>query len=170
MYERILVPVDGSSTCDHGLEEAIGMAQYSGGRLRLIHVVDALSFSICMKAYAGYTGDWLSVLRENGAAILEQAMSSVSVAGVEAETILHDGHLGPFHVLVATEAMRWRADLIVMGRHGRRGAQGEAPGSGAAAVLSHSPVPVLLVPASRTSAADEAGEPVPMHAAELAVT
>ena len=39
MYERILAPVDGSPTSDRGLEEAISMAQYTGGRLRLVHVI-----------------------------------------------------------------------------------------------------------------------------------
>ncbi|SCK27973.1 Universal stress protein family protein [Variovorax sp. HW608] len=37
MYQRILVPVDGSPVSQHGLEEAIRLAQLTHGRLRLVH-------------------------------------------------------------------------------------------------------------------------------------
>ena len=40
MYQQILVPVDGSPTSDRGLDEAIRLARLTGGRLRLMHVVD----------------------------------------------------------------------------------------------------------------------------------
>jgi nucleotide-binding universal stress UspA family protein len=59
MYQKILVPIDGSSTSRAGLREAIRLAQLSGGRLRLVHVIDELSFALVMDAYGGYTGDWL---------------------------------------------------------------------------------------------------------------
>ena len=42
MYQRILVPVDGSPTSDRGLQEAIRLAQLTHGELRLIHVIDEL--------------------------------------------------------------------------------------------------------------------------------
>ena len=42
MYQRILVPVDGSPTSNRGLAEAIALAKLTGGYLRLIHVVDNL--------------------------------------------------------------------------------------------------------------------------------
>jgi nucleotide-binding universal stress UspA family protein len=163
MYERILVPVDGSPTSDRGLEEAIGMAQCSGGRLRLVHVIDELSFAICMEAYAGYSGDWLSVLRENGAAILQQAMSRVADADVEADTMLHDGLSGPLHVVVAGEARRWQADLIVLGTHGRRGAHGKAPGIGSQEILRQASVPVRLVHPGDSPAAEAAYESARMR-------
>jgi nucleotide-binding universal stress UspA family protein len=42
MYQRILVPVDGSPTSHAGLAEAIELARLTGGRLRLVHVVDEM--------------------------------------------------------------------------------------------------------------------------------
>ena len=45
MYQRILVPIDGSTPSIQGLDEAIKVAKLTGARLRLIHVVDALSFA-----------------------------------------------------------------------------------------------------------------------------
>ena len=40
MYQKILVPVDGSPTSSRGLQEAIKLAKLTGARLRLMHVVD----------------------------------------------------------------------------------------------------------------------------------
>ncbi|MES2531248.1 MAG: universal stress protein, partial [Pseudomonadota bacterium] len=48
MYQRILVPVDGSTTATRGLQEAIRLAALTGGRIRLLHVVDELSFALAM--------------------------------------------------------------------------------------------------------------------------
>ena len=64
MYERILVPVDGSPTSNLGLAEALKLAKLTGARLRLLHVVDL--FAIAMGAEGGYLGDALSLLRESG--------------------------------------------------------------------------------------------------------
>jgi len=42
MYQRILVPVDGSRTATRGLREAIRLAKGHDATLRLLHVVDRL--------------------------------------------------------------------------------------------------------------------------------
>ena len=44
MYQRILVPFDGSATSSRGLDEAIGLATLTGASLRLIHLLDILDF------------------------------------------------------------------------------------------------------------------------------
>ena len=53
MYQKILVPVDGSPTSQRGLDEAIALGKATGARLRLIHVVDEMSFAL--GASAGMT-------------------------------------------------------------------------------------------------------------------
>jgi nucleotide-binding universal stress UspA family protein len=47
--------------------------------------------------------------------------------------------------LTEAAARQWRADLIVMGTHGRRGMSRLAMGSDAELVVRSTPVPVLLV-------------------------
>lgn len=47
--------------------------------------------------------------------------------------------------VLADEAVRWRADLVVLGTHGRRGLRRMVLGSDAESVVRTSPVPVLLV-------------------------
>ncbi|WP_218509881.1 universal stress protein [Variovorax sp. dw_308] len=171
MYQRILVPLDGSPTSTRGLQEAIRVAQLTKGRLRLMHVIDELSFALGMSAYAGYGGDWLGLLREAGASVLEQAKSAVVASGVGVETLLEDHLAGPVHVMVTAEASRWPADLIVLGTHGRRGIGRTVLGSSAENILRYSTVPVLLVrdlPEAKAAAA-ASGESVRLHAPPGAV-
>ncbi|KWT73309.1 MULTISPECIES: universal stress protein [unclassified Variovorax] len=150
MYQKILVPLDGSATAQRGLEEATRLAKLTQGRLRLFHVIDELSFALAMDAYAGHAGDWLSVLREDGERLLAEAKAVANAAGVEADTVLHDRRSGQVHELVTAEAARWPADLIVLGTHGRRGVGRVVMGSSAEHILRHAPVPVLLVRASES--------------------
>ena len=42
MYQRILVPVDGSPTSNAGLAEAIKLAKLTGARVRVLHAVDEM--------------------------------------------------------------------------------------------------------------------------------
>lgn len=165
MYQRILVPVDGSPTADHGLQEAIRLAGLTRGSVRLLHVVDDLSFALAMDAYAGYSGDWMTELRDAGRQVLDDAKAQVVAAGLDAEAVLYDSVEGRVHELVVAEAKKWPADLIVIGTHGRRGVGRLVLGSSAEHVLRLSPVPVLLVRAPEPPAApaQEAAEPKPLR-------
>ncbi|MDM0117714.1 universal stress protein [Variovorax sp. J22R133] len=171
MYQRILVPIDGSETSMLGLAEAIRLAQLTKGQLRLLYVIDELSFAMTMDAYAGYAGDWLNSLRANGEHLLEQASATAREAGVPAETVLHDKFNGKLADSVASEAIEWPAELIVLGTHGRRGIGRLVMGSGAENVLRNAPVPVLLVRAPEAVAvieAEQAGTKVSARWASLA--
>lgn len=44
MYERILIPVDGSATSNESLYEGIKLAKLTGACIRLVHVVDETPF------------------------------------------------------------------------------------------------------------------------------
>ncbi|OUM00929.1 universal stress protein [Variovorax sp. JS1663] len=159
MYQRILVPIDGSTTSKRGLEEAIALAKLTQGRLRLFHVIDELSFALSMDAYAGHAGDWLNMLRENGRRLLADGRDAAQAAGVEVEAQLCDTFSSSVHQLVVDEATRWPAELIVLGTHGRRGVGRVIMGSSAEQILRYSPVPVLLVrapEAEKKTAPDEA--------------
>ncbi|MCG3189202.1 MAG: hypothetical protein LKCHEGNO_01488 [Burkholderiaceae bacterium] len=46
MYERILVPVDGSAASDRGLDEALALAAKFGSKIRLLHVIDEASLGL----------------------------------------------------------------------------------------------------------------------------
>ena len=47
--------------------------------------------------------------------------------------------------MISSAALRWNADLIVVGNHGRRGVGRVLLGSGAEEIVRHAPVPVMVV-------------------------
>ena len=63
MYQRILVPVDGSPTSNAGLDEAIALAKALGGRLRLLHVVDQMPLAYSAEGFGAISVDVLGWLR-----------------------------------------------------------------------------------------------------------
>lgn len=145
MYQRILVPVDGSPTSNRGVAEAIALAKLTGARLRLINVVDVVLMAMGGDTFVGTSGDILPQLRAGGQRALAAALANVEAAGVVGDTVLRDGFSGRVCDLVVDEAKEWNADLIVIGTHGRRGVGRLLLGSDAEQVLRLATVPVLLV-------------------------
>lgn len=145
MYQRILVPIDGSETSLLAVDEAIRLARATGGKLRFLHAIDQLSIAFAMDSYEGFSADWGAALHENGQELLDGAKASAAAAGVEADTVLHESYNDRIVDVVTIQARQWPADLIVLGTHGRRGVQQLLLGSGAQSILRTACVPVLLV-------------------------
>jgi nucleotide-binding universal stress UspA family protein len=144
MYKRILVPVDGSETCEKALASALRLAEESEGCVHLVHVLDELAY------LSGYesSADLLQVARDYAQKVLADAAQKARAAGVPADTKLMELPGGRLGELIAGEARNWQADLVVVGTHGRRGVSRVLLGSGAEQVLRLSPVPVLAVRSS----------------------
>jgi nucleotide-binding universal stress UspA family protein len=145
MYERVLVPVDGSSTSNQGLEQAIKLARLTGAKIKLLNVVDLWTFLATPYSGMALTMDQMAQLKDGGQAILDVARARVEATGRGAETQLFDNMAGRVCDIVVDEAKRWKADLIVIGTHGRRGVGRLVLGSNAEQIVRMAPVPVLLV-------------------------
>lgn len=145
MYQRILVPVDGSPTSRRGLQEAIKLARLTGARLRLMHVVDELALASGLEAATMMTGEMMQLLREGGARLLAKERARAEKAGVATDSVLADSLAGRICDQVVDQARAWRADLIVLGTHGRRGVGRMLLGSDAEMIVRLATVPVLLV-------------------------
>jgi len=145
MYQRILVPVDGSPASSNGLREAIALAKLTHGRILLLHVVDDMSLLISSAEYAGLNAGMFAALREAGEKVLAEAKSEVERAGVAVETKLFENVDLPLWQRVVSLVPQWRADLVVKGTHGRRGVRRVVLGSDAEQVVRTASVPVLLV-------------------------
>jgi len=145
MYERILVPVDGSATSNQGLEEAIKLARLTGAKIKLLHVVDMWAFAATPYTGMALSPDILAQLKEGGQATLDVAKARVEAAGRSADAQLFDNLAGRVCDIVVDEAKKWKADLIVIGTHGRRGVGRLVLGSDAEQIARTAPVPVLLV-------------------------
>ena len=155
MYQRILVPIDSSTPSQAGLDEAIRLAEATGARVLLLHVMDELSFANGFETGQAYCTELLPIMRRRAQALLEKGRARAEAAGVPTETALREGFRGTVSELIVEMAASWGAGLIVVGTHGRRGIGRFVLGSEAEQILRTTPVPVLLVrePASVKPAA-----------------
>ena len=155
MYQRILVPIDGSPTSDQGLDEAIALARATGGSIRLLNVLDELVFTTGFETGATYMRTVLPALRQHSERILAAGRQRVGAATVAVDTLTIECFARRPCDVIVEAAVQWPADLIVIGTHGRRGVNRMMLGSDAEQVARMAPVPVLLVrspaPVPRTS-------------------
>lgn len=144
MYQRMLVPLDDSSTAQRGFEEAIALAKALRSTIVLLHVVEFVPVMVEMAT----STTWEAIsdgLRGVGRGILEAAHRKATEAGVSSEAVLEDMATARVADMIVEQAGRQRCELIVMGTHGRRGVGHALIGSDAERVARIAPVPVLLV-------------------------
>jgi len=148
MYSRILVAVDGSATAKLALDHALQLAREQRARVRIVHALESIHFLVSLAG--GYPFDasaLLDTLREDGKQVLDRAQALAHSAGVEAETALIEGEapMDRTAAIIVQDALRWDADLIVIGTHGRRGFDRVVLGSVAETLVRIAHLPVLLV-------------------------
>ena len=144
-YRKILVPVDGSATSKAGLREAISLAKGQGAQLQLVNVADQHYVAMMGLESSVGIGDMMEATKSSGRAILRNAQAMAKKAGVPASAVLLETLTGPAADPIIRQAKKWRADLIVLGTHGRRGVRRLLMGSDAEQIVRYSPVPVMLV-------------------------
>lgn len=144
MYQNILIAVDGGTASRRGLDEGLRLAKATGGRVMLVHVVNALILESEIASTAYYEA-LAEAFRKEGTEILEQAATVARDAGVPFERKMVEKIGARASDEIVAVAKAWPAHLIVLGTHGRRGLNRLVMGSDAELVLRRSPVPVLLV-------------------------
>ncbi|SFH67824.1 Nucleotide-binding universal stress protein, UspA family [Halorubrum aquaticum] len=140
LYDRILVPTDGSPKGRRAVEHALALAAVHGADVHALYVVDTASY-----AGTGMEATWTGIddlLREDADEAVAQVETLAEGTGVDVETTVVEGSPGREIVRYAADA---RCDLIVMGTHGRGGIDRLLLGSVAERVVRRSPVPVLTV-------------------------
>jgi len=146
MYQRILVAIDSSHAAERALAEAIGNARASGGRLILVHALEEPADAIGANPYAAeYVRGLNEDTKQAAADLLDGARERAAAAGVQAEAVLLEPGAAPVAERIVQSARDRKADLIVMGTHGRHGVKRVMLGSNAHGVLRVADVPVLLV-------------------------
>lgn len=148
MYDRILVPTDGSPEVDAVLDHAASLAAVHDAELHAMYVVNTAG-------YAGLPSDTTiglgPALNEQGETALDRAEERAG--GISVERVLVEGAPSKEIVEYATEE---DCDLIVMGTHGRGGIDRLLLGSVAERVVRTSSVPVLTVRVGREESAKTA--------------
>ena len=146
MIKRILMATDGSKNSVRALNVAIEMAKKMGAKITLVGVIDnrlymghAMLAEDSPNQLAQPVEDYL--MQVTGA-YLADATRLCGQGGVEPEIVIRTGH--PAEEILK-EARRSKADLLVVGSHGRSGI-GSVMGSVTFAVLHReSRVPILVV-------------------------
>ena len=147
-FHQILVPIDGSSTSDCALGEAIRLGKATGAKLHLLHVVDEISHVHGFEPPGSYTSEILPWVRKAGEKVLAQAVEKAHNQGADADGVLVMEGARRICDHVVEQALRAKADLIVVGSHGRRGIGRVLLGSDAEQIVRHASVPVLVVRAT----------------------
>ena len=147
MYQKILVPIDGSDTATRGLREAIKLADGNRSSLRLVYIVNpgVIALEYAAAFAEANAGEFFERLRDDGKVALRGAENTVKQAGLRSESVMLETAADNTGELIVNQATEWPADVIVMGTHGRRGLSRLVLGSNAEYVLRHATVPVLLV-------------------------
>jgi len=145
IYKRILVAVDGSETSTLAMQEAIHLAKDQKATLRIIYVAD--NFVVVGDGVPFDFKQYENAVRGYGLSILSNMESIAQKAGVSVESgiIENTEHSVRIPEKIVDEASTWRADLLVIGTHGRRGFSRLVLGSVAEGVIRIASIPVLLI-------------------------
>ncbi|NUN59608.1 MAG: universal stress protein [Burkholderiaceae bacterium] len=143
MFKHILVPVDGSPTSMLAVSKASGLAKTFGSAVTILYVIDPYPFTGVGADFAYGQAQYLSAATAEANTALDTAKKAMQEAGVEATTVVGEGHAVQEGIARALDSTG--ADLIVMGSHGRRGIEKLVLGSVTQRVLGLVHVPVLVV-------------------------
>jgi nucleotide-binding universal stress UspA family protein len=140
MYDRILVPTDGSSGTAKTLDHACAIASDNDSTLYALYVVDRRLF---LAAEDDTKADVRASLEAEGETALDEARTRAEAAGVEVVTERREGIP---HKAIVEYADEIDADLVAMGTHGRTGRDRLAAlGSVTERVVEAADRPVLVV-------------------------
>jgi nucleotide-binding universal stress UspA family protein len=156
MYDRILVPLDGSEEAIRALMQALVVCRlaHNAASARPAAAADssgavpataaALPLPVLRLLYVLDDALDQSNLVAEGNAALAAAADLAWEAGVAVEHAVVPAAGRALATAILADAGDFAADLIVLGTHGRKGLRRAILGSVAEAVIRDSPIPVLL--------------------------
>jgi nucleotide-binding universal stress UspA family protein len=148
----ILVPLDGSEFAERALPPALEIVRLSGASLHLVRVVESLwTLAYPTSPYDGATPDPYVIqqldeqLTDDATGYLKGVASRLQAEGAEATWSVARGRPVD-EIAVAAHALN--AGLIVTTTHGRGGVSRMFQGSVATGLMSHSVLPLMIIPAA----------------------
>jgi nucleotide-binding universal stress UspA family protein len=137
MYDRILVPTDGSPTASSAMQAAVEMAARDGAEIHVLNVINTRYYDTSIDSA-------VEPLRERGEGYVDSLAELATDADVPVTTAVELGR--PAQVIL--ESVDDHAiDLVVMGTSGRGDLERRLLGSTTEYVVTHADVPVHVVPA-----------------------
>jgi nucleotide-binding universal stress UspA family protein len=141
-WKRILCPIDFSDASRAALEAAAEVAKRYGAKVALFHAYPVPGYTFPDGSFVA-SSKMLDELSEQAQRHLEEwkaIAEGLGIAQVEIATAIGE----PAHEILAF-AKAQKADLLVLGTHGRTGIQHALMGSVAERVVRRSTCPVLTV-------------------------
>ena len=142
---KILLAIDDSKFSRAAVNALLALAPPAKTVVRVLHVSEPLRVQEGL-AMTGYSGVNLKKIRKtdrgNAAALVAGVAKQLRGKGLKVTTSLVRGNPRSKIVDVAS---KWKADLIVVGSHGRRGFKRMLLGSVSEAVVRHAPCSVHVV-------------------------
>ena len=146
MYQRILVPTDGSKLSAKAVDHALQLADITGAELVALRVISrmpqnyfeggmALDVDDSQRIEAGWV--------EQAQTQLDHIKSLGQQRQVKVKTQIVRSDLVAESIIAA--AKRSKCDLVLMASHGRKGLKRLLLGSETQHVLTHSHIPVLVL-------------------------
>ena len=140
MYKRILVAVDGSPISAAAYRAALQQALAWNSDLHIVYVIETGLFK-------GIPADnnvelLYSMLQSEGKNVVDNLISDAERAGIIPAIHIEQGHAGQAIVSISKEM---KADLIVIGPHGKSEVDRILLGSVTSFVIAHSSTSVLVV-------------------------
>ena len=148
MYDRILVPTDGSESAEAAMEHAIGLAETVGAEVAVLHVIDTRRYDTSIDSA-------VEPLEREGEKYLDRLLRMAEGTGVPAITA--DVVIGRPARAILAYAADHDVDLVVMGTRGAGGLARRLLGSVTAYVVTHADVPVHVVPSVDAGETDADG-------------
>ena len=147
MYQRILVAIDSSDTAKKALDEAIRLASAVKAELRIVHALDEGLLAQHALGIGTYIdSDKVKADMRNAAAqLLDAGVALAAAAGVKAGSEVVESEQKRTAEQIADAAGHWRADLVVVGTHGRHGVERLLVGSVAENLMRLANTSVLMV-------------------------
>ncbi len=138
---KILLAVDDSKFSEAALQVVIAQIARQDTEVLVLHVVEPITLSPPPQMSADYAPELESWVKD-GRELVERDAQRLRAAGFKADGAVETGDIREKIIDAAAE---WRADLIVMGSHGRRGVQRFLLGSVAEHVARHAQCSVEIV-------------------------
>ncbi|MBZ0206390.1 MAG: universal stress protein [Flavobacteriales bacterium] len=141
--KNILVPLDLKVETGRVLDQAVELAQALSAKLWLLHVAAPDPDFVGYEAGPQYIRDIRADTLREERAQLHRMVAELAASNIPAQPLMV---MGPTVETILSEAERIKADMIVMGAHGRRGLAKAFLGSTSDDVLRANRYPVLIVP------------------------
>lgn len=143
MYQRILVPTDGSAITEKAVASALALAKLAGAQLQVLAVKEPFPYSALSETQPVAPQEFFDAQERIARARVQKVADAAAAAGVPCQAFTVEAS-HPWEAIVE-QAKAGGCDAIVMASHGRRGVSALLLGSETQKVLTHGTLPVLVV-------------------------